>query len=171
MKKSGVFKNCRWCKKSFYVKKCLIESKFFCSKECCDSWKKGKNISPDTQFKKGQASWNKDTKGVMKPNSGSFKEGILNPNFKGEIKHQGYVLTYSPDHPFRDRYKHVKRSRLVMEKKIGRFLKPNEVVHHINRIRDDDRPKNLMLFANNSKHAQLHYPKGCKPTYIRNKLC
>ena len=156
MKRSGVLKKCRWCKKSFYVKKCLIKRKFFCSKSCYNFWKKGKNTSPKTQFKKGQTPWNKNTKGVMKSNKTSFKSGRLNPNFKGEIQHQGYILVYSPNHPFKDRYKHVKRSRLVMEKKLRRYLTPKEVVHHMNHIRNDDRIKNLMLFPNRSKHQSLH---------------
>lgn len=37
-------------------------------------------------------------------------------------------------------YEHI----IVAERKIGRLLKPEEVVHHINKIRHDNRPDNLM---------------------------
>ena len=43
-----------------------------------------------------------------------------------------------------------------MEKMLGRYLKPEEVVHHKNKLRDDDSPKNLKLFANKSKHIKFH---------------
>jgi nitrous oxidase accessory protein NosD len=48
------------------------------------------------------------------------------------------------------------RHRIIMENLLGRRLKPNEIVHHINGKRDDNRPENLMLFANRGDHLNLH---------------
>ena len=65
-----------------------------------------------------------------------------------------------------------------MEKKLGRYLTKDEIPHHINGIRDDNRPKNLELFENNGKHLAKHNTKHglcknpkeyCKKHYRENK--
>jgi hypothetical protein len=67
----------------------------------------------------------------------------------------GYVWVYSPSHPFKSCQNRVLEHRLVMEKKLGRFLTKKEVVHHINGIRDDNRIENLVI-TTASVHAATH---------------
>jgi len=43
-----------------------------------------------------------------------------------------------------------------MEEALGRPLLDSEVVHHINRVPDDNRLDNLMLFSSNTKHLEHH---------------
>lgn len=70
---------------------------------------------------------------------------------------QGYVLEYSPDHPSCSGLKkRVPQHRLVMECLLGRLLRPEEVVHHENHVRHDNRRRNLRLMPSRSAHTQEH---------------
>jgi len=85
------------------------------------------------------------------------KGGQWNPKWRGgEIRMDGRVLLYSPKHPHPNLCKlYVFRYRLIMEKHLGRYLLPSEVVHHKNGIVDDDRIENLEVLTQ-SNHARGH---------------
>jgi len=84
--------------------------------------------------------------------------GEKSPNWKGgrKISERGYILIYIRNHPYATKggksTMYIKEHRLVMENHIGRYLRPEEVVHHINGNKQDNRIQNLMLFSNHSKH-------------------
>ena len=43
---------------------------------------------------------------------------------------------------------------MVMEEMIGRYLRPEEVVHHRDKDRKNNDPSNLELFSKNSEHLR-----------------
>lgn|SRR3990167_268819 len=66
----------------------------------------------------------------------------------------GYVTIYAPNHPAAHR-NYVYEHRLVMEKKLGRYLDSSELVHHVNHDKLDNRPQNLQLVTR-SHHINIH---------------
>lgn len=85
--------------------------------------------------------------------------GKYNCNWNGGVSHEsnGYIDIKSPNHPRVDCRGYVREHRLVMEKYLGRYLKKEEHVHHINGIKSDNRIENLMLFNNESEHQKYHH--------------
>lgn len=72
-----------------------------------------------------------------------------NGNWKGgRIRHKkGYVMLRVPHHPRVGRSPYVFEHILVMERLLGRHLEPDESVHHLNGVPDDNRPENLELWT------------------------
>lgn len=68
---------------------------------------------------------------------------------KGYWYENGYKVLYLEGD------KSIKKHRKVMENHIGRKLKSDEVVHHINGDRSDNRIKNLQLMTW-GEHSRLH---------------
>lgn len=98
-----------------------------------------------TQFKKGHG----------------MNKGNQNPMWNGGVKYnRGYIMIKKPDHPFRDNKGYIHEHRLIMEKHLGRYLTKDEVVHHINEVKDDNRIENLQLFPNNTEHIKYHHKLG-----------
>lgn len=89
------------------------------------------------------------------------------PNWKGGRRRsdKGYILIYAPNHPRHMAKGYVLEHRLVMEKDLGRYLLPTEIVHHLNGMRDDNRLENLELWQKKdppgTRKSQLPHCETC----------
>ena len=136
-------------------------------------------FSKHTIWNKGIAMW----KGKKPPNLGKKlwakkkhpmlgKEGLVgkkNPNWQGgKTTKNGYLRVRNFSHPYCSQVGYVLKSYLVMEKYLGRYIKPGEIVHHKNNNKLDNRLKNLKLFKSISEHMKFHGAN--KKHYQRNNL-
>lgn len=175
-----IIKNCETCAKKFTTPPSRIKEGRgrFCSRKCCDESLKTRLLGKNNPF------WNggdveieciicskiflvgKTRKYTAKCCSAKCRGKYVSPKLSGK-KHynwkggkfkdkSGYIMIQSPNHPNRNKDNCVQEHRLVMEKHIGRFLNPIEVIHHINKIKYDNRIENLMLFTNNIEHLKYH---------------
>jgi len=126
---------CQNCNKEFRIYAYRKNKAKYCSKKCYSESMKGKMpMIPKEKinvFKKG--------------NQFAFKTGRHRDS-------AGYIYVLRNSHKGR----YVAEHRLVMEKHLGRPLSRKESVHHINRVKDDNRIENLRLFASEGEHGRFH---------------
>ena len=91
---------------------------------------------------------------ISNANKGKYK---IITDFGGHIKQRsdGYRYVYIPTHKNATKDGYVMEHILIMEKHIGRHLKKDEVVHHKNKIRNDNRIENLEVMTF-KEHSRFH---------------
>jgi HNH endonuclease len=79
-----------------------------------------------------------------------------------KISAHGYVMIFEPTHPRAAKRPAkswgkgwIKEHQVVAERVLGRLLNANEVVHHVNGIKTDNRPENLQVLTQQA-HRKLH---------------
>lgn len=68
---------------------------------------------------------------------------------KSYVDQHGYVMV-------RDGKRWRKEHRVVMERRLGRPLRRDELVHHRNLDKTDNRPENLRVYRSHAKHFAHH---------------
>lgn len=129
-------------------------------------WIKGRKHTKATRLKlsisgKGRKPWNKGKKlsadhirKLSKSHIG-IQSGSKHPMWNGgkTKTYLGYIAIRSQNNPMKNGY--IYEHRLKMEKKLGRKLLSNEIVHHKNEIKHDNRLSNLEVM-DRGEHIRKH---------------
>jgi hypothetical protein len=99
----------------------------------------------------------------------SYKCSGIN-NRKDRIYRAGYYMIRNNDHPNCTAQGYVLEHRHIMEQAIGRHLSGDEVVHHINLEKGDNRIKNLKIMTD-SEHKSYHANLTCMANSYTGKAC
>jgi hypothetical protein len=138
-----MIKKCLVCGEEFktYPSRIKIGRGKYCSKKCSHKItdKVLESNGENTRFKKGGVPHNK-------------KGGTYTQARKGSKK---YILLFKPKHPNASPKGYIRLHRYLMEKKIGRHLRENEVVHHKDKDTLNNSLDNLELMSV-KEHCRLH---------------
>ena len=166
-------KKCVVCGKTFLVKNYRKDIALYCSRSCSskgnyskslakatrehligNNYRKGKK--PSNAFAKGHTPWNKGMKGLHLSPDTEFKLGrdngksvpigtIVKRNEKGKLRN--FIKIAEPN---KWKYYYV----YLWEQEHGK-VQNGYVVHHINKISDDDRLENLVCLTR-KEHINIH---------------
>lgn len=117
----------------------------YCSNRCGVAQVIKLNRSPEVRAKTGELTRKAHAEGRFR-----YLRGEDNPNWKGgRWMADGYVWIRVDGKP-------VAEHRHVVEMSIGRPLRSDEIVHHINHIRTDNRLENLQIMSR-AEHIKEHH--------------
>lgn len=175
--RTGIQKECLLCGNSFYVHPAHVERDIkFCSRDCylasfqklnkkCPTCGKCFTVGLKLRDRKfcSVGCYSKTIEGRVLSESSrrkvsESKLGNKHPFWNGGVhKAKGRTYLLDRDHPAASgNYRYLPKARLVVEKHLGRTLNPDEIVHHRNEKKNDDRLENLMVLNGKPAHARIH---------------
>lgn len=153
--------SCANCSKVFYLQPAQIKNgRRFCSKQCSDQGqrktvirKSCKWCNKPMELKPSKALYEHCSSACYGESKIKRPLGRMHNGRRAKMDNKGYVLLYEPDraggiHGWE--YEH----RLVAEAAVGRLLLSDEQVHHVNGVKNDNRPENLQVLSQ-VEHAAI----------------
>lgn len=167
-KKRGQEAQCAQCGKTFYRYASRPDQRF-CSKSCRTTASNLTDANPAHHRDISGANnpmYGRGLNGEANPMYGKRKE--QSPRWKGgrKVRRDGYILVIAPDdHPYpadthKTGLKYILEHRLVMERHLGRYLSPDEVVHHKDGNPQNNSLDNLELFSSQAEHIRIAHGNG-----------
>jgi len=110
---------------------------------------KGRKVSKKTRKKMSIA-----RKGIKLSSETKLKMSLARRKEKscnwkgGRRKQSGYIMIYNKNYPHKSKRKYIFEHRIIWEQYHNKKLSKNMVIHHLNGIKDDNRPKNLVAMKN-----------------------
>lgn len=154
---------CLICKKEIVKNKnqnwVLHKKRKYCGHKCAGISIIGKKFTLEQRLKMSKSAKNRKSQ-PRGENHGSWKGG------KRKMANN-YISIWCPYHPYPDDRGYVEEHRLIMERKLKRFLKPYERVHHKNGITNDNKLENLIL---TDKFHHLNFHRDKKTGRIKSRI-
>lgn len=124
-------------------------------------------VTRDTVLQKARRESPMKSQNIKQSLKKKFPDGRFGKNSSnwrgGKIrcgKDMKYIAILSPNHPYSTKRGYVMEHRIVMEKFLGRILDPQEIVHHKNGVKHDNRIENLELVGSRGTHTKEHFKRS-----------
>lgn len=142
---------CAWCGKKFLRYSCYMKGKkfAFCCRQCLAAFSSKKQNPVRYAELKDYSGISANMRAINIKLNPDKMNILTRTKLRNAHLNTGEGKTYTK---YYSRLAH----RVVAERKLGRRLKPEEVVHHMDFNKRNNDPENLMIFASSYDHMRYH---------------
>lgn len=152
-----VVRPCAWCGMPVirYPSQFKNKTNVFCDRKCQHCYET-KALNPDHY----QKDFSKSSE-FLKQHNAEFNKNRMTEAVRAKVRASHLARGRNNGKTYAKLYGRHEH-RIVAEEKIGRKLKPGEVVHHIDGNKRNNSPDNLIVFSSQAEHAAFHASQRVK---------